>query len=84
MELMGDIWIVAGKNLERNSIIWRNLQNVYYSKGRKNILDFNQFLDILPTLSLYFEPDLEREESMKALLYYVNSIHDSVVMRDLK
>lgn len=54
MQLMSDIWAIAGKQFERNTIIWRNLQNIYYSKGRKNILDFNQFLDILPMLSLHF------------------------------
>jgi hypothetical protein len=51
---MSDIWIISGKDFDRNSITWRNLQNIYYAKGRKNILDFNQFLEILPTLSLYF------------------------------
>lgn len=46
MELMSDIWTVAGKNkfFEKGSVIWRDLQNVYHSKGRKNVLDFGQFL----------------------------------------
>ena len=63
MELMSDIWMVAGKEklLQKGSITWRDLQNVYYSKGRKNVLDFGQFLEILPFISLYFEPDLEKE-----------------------
>jgi hypothetical protein len=56
MELMSDVWVIAGKetDFERNSLTWRNIQNVYYSKGRKQLLDFNQFLEILPTISIYF------------------------------
>ncbi len=62
MELMSDIWTVAGKDkfCEKGSVTWRDLQNVYHSKGRKNVLDFTQFLEILPIISLYFEPDLEK------------------------
>jgi hypothetical protein len=86
MELMSDIWTVAGKDqyFDKGSITWRDLQNIYYSKGRKNVLDFNQFLEILPTISLYFEPDLHREESLKAIIYYLNAIYDSVVISELK
>lgn len=56
MELMSDIWTVAGKDkfFEKGSVTWRDLQNIYYSKGRKNVLDFSQFLEILPTISLFF------------------------------
>ena len=46
MELMSDVWTVAGKErgCEKGSVTWRDLQNIYYSKGRKNVLDFGQFL----------------------------------------
>ena len=83
MELMSDVWTVAGKDkfFEKGSITWRDLQNIYHSKGRKNVLDFGQFLEILPIISVYFEPDAEREESLKAILYYLNAIYDSVVVK---
>ena len=45
------------------------------------MLDFGQFLEILPIISVYFEPDAEREESLKAILYYLNAIYDSVVVK---
>jgi hypothetical protein len=53
---MSDVWTVAGKDkfFEKGSVTWRDLQNIYHAKGRKNVLDFAQFLEILPTISLYF------------------------------
>ncbi len=46
MELMSDVWTVAGKDkfFEKGSVTWRDIQNIYHSKGRKNVLDFGQFL----------------------------------------
>ncbi len=43
---MSDIWIIAGKEkgFDRTGMKWRNVQNIYHSKGRKNVLGFNQFL----------------------------------------
>ncbi len=56
MEMFCDIWADAGKPIkEKYSPEWNDLRMLYYSKGKKNSLDFSQFLDLLPGISVFLD-----------------------------
>lgn len=51
---------MAGRTLKKNQNYYKDYENLYYSKGRKHGLLFNDFLQMIPAISVFFNPDLER------------------------
>ena len=44
MEMMCETWATAGYEIPKRKSLWNDLQILYYTKGRKNALNFHNFL----------------------------------------
>lgn len=83
MELIGELFSAAGKPIQKNKGPWKDLQLLYYSKGCQNSLSFKNFLELLPSLAIYAEPDMNREEALKSLMYHLINVYESKVLPDI-
>lgn len=63
--------------------MWKQLQILYYTKGSKNKLTFKNFLDLLPSLSYYYEPDLSQEDALKSLIFHCNSAYENKIVPEI-
>ena len=54
MEFMCEVWSTAGYEIPKRKSLWNDLQMLYYTKGRKNSLNFKNFLELIPSISCYF------------------------------
>lgn len=76
LNLMCDVWNKAGKNASKHKKVWNDLTLIFYTKGSRKSLHFEEFLDLLPMISYHFEPELPHEDAMKTLLHYMCSIYE--------
>ena len=83
MELISDLWEAKGKQLQKNKGYWKEIQILYHSKGIKNSLSFKNFLDLLPTLAVYSEPDLTREDSLKSLMHHLLNVYEAKALAEI-
>jgi hypothetical protein len=83
MELMRDAWGVAGYQISKHKSLWNDLQILYYSKGRKNCLYFANFLELIPTIACYFEPDLALEEGVRSLITHLLKAYEQNVLAEV-
>ena len=75
MEMMDEVWQAKGKKVQKNKGDWKDLQILYHSKGIKNSLSFKNFLDLLPTLAVYAQPDMNREDSLKSIMHHLMNVY---------
>ncbi len=77
MELLTEAWALNGKKLTKNTPAYKDIETVYYSIGRKKgMMTFAQFLEILPTLSIYLSPEEHnREDAVRKLLHTLIKIY---------
>lgn len=61
MKMMKDLWEVNDSKLNENSSLWTDLKILYYSKGCKNSLTFKNFLEMLPTIAVYVNFNVNQE-----------------------
>lgn len=83
MELMRDVWGVAGYQISKHKSLWNDLQILYYSKGRKNCLHFANFLELIPTIACYFEPDLALEEGVRSFITHLLKAYEQHVLAEV-
>lgn len=77
MELVSEVWTATGKQLVRSKGEWQDLSILYYTKGFKKSLSFKNFLELLPTLAIYLEPDMNREDSLKSLMHHLMNVYEA-------
>ena len=73
---MCEIWKSAGKKLTKFKRTWNDLSMLFYTKGCKKNMGFEEFLEILPIISFYLEPEIEKEKGFKNMMNYLSLVYE--------
>lgn len=83
MEMMEEVWQAKGSKLQKNKGEWKDLQILYHTKGIKNSLSFKNFLELLPTVAIYAEPDMNRETALKSIMHHLLNVYEAKVLAEI-
>ena len=65
---MEDVFELNKRPLARNSDPWKRVASVFYGKGKTATLDFDEFLKLLPTISVLFSSLKDSSSALKYLI----------------